>query len=741
MRTITPLTDGWQYAVCEPLNDAAALPVCHDWQPVALPHVWNRDAPGEAGSRAYRCTLRLAPRSGRALFFRFEAVGGLARVWLNGQCLGQHKGGYSRFCLDASGAARPGENELLVLTDNTRDGSWIPTGGDFNNYGGIYRPVSLIETDDTHFDLLYYGTCGVELTAMADGTVTLKARLAGDLTGAQVAYALWDGDTLCAEALCAAAAPAALLRVANPHLWNGRQDPHLYRCTARLLRDGICLDEVSLPFGFRKIEMTADKGFFLNGQHLTVCGVAKHQDRAGCACAVTEADQAEDIALITELGANAVRLSHYQHPAATYDLCDRAGLVVWAEIPLLALPDGNEPLFENAKQQLTELILQCRHHPSICFWGIENEIAIHGESIEMYRKVAELNDLAHALDPTRPTTLANLYCVRNNSQLNQITDMVGYNIYYGWYYGKLTDYGPFLDRFHADNPTVPVGISEYGADCSVNLHRDDPQVGDYSEEFQCRYHEAAYPAFRARDFVWGSFVWNMFDFASGIRQVGDMKGLNCKGLVTYDRKTRKDAFYYYKAWWSGTPFVHLCGRRYVRRCGETTTVKVYANVPEMTLLLNGQEIVIRSGDKVFVFDNLPLRWGENTVTVTAGDLRDEMTLTRVAEPEKSYLYDNPNPGFNVENWFTLEQGAEDLFPADRFSIMDEMGDLKACPEAWALLEQQVPKITGDPRGLSMPRMSLLRIINRMSSQFTEDFVKELNRKLNAIPKPNKEEAQ
>ena len=372
---------------------------------------------------------------------------------------------------------------------------------------------------------------------------------------------------------------------------------------------------------------------------------------------------------------------------------------------------------------------------------MENEIAIHGESIEMYRKVAELNDLAHALDPTRPTTLANLYCVRNNSQLNQTTDMVGYNIYYGWYYGKLTDYGPFLDRFHADNPTVPVGISEYGADCSVNLHRDDPQVGDYSEEFQCRYHEAAYPAFRARDFVWGSFVWNMFDFASGIRQVGDMKGLNCKGLVTYDRKTRKDAFYYYKAWWSATPFVHLCGRRYVRRCGETTTVKVYANVPEVTLLLNGQEIATRSGDKVFVFDNLPLRWGENTVTVTAGDLRDEMTLTRVAEPEKSYLYDNPNPGFNVENWFTLEQGAEDLFPADRFSIMDEMGDLKACPEAWALLEQQVPKITGDPRGHSMPRMSLLRIINRMSSQFTEDFVKELNRKLNAIPKPNKEEAQ
>ena len=738
MRIITPLTDGWQYAVCEPLTDGIELPVCHDWQSITLPHVWNMDNPDAAGPRAYRCTLTLAPKRGRALFFCFEAVGGMAQVWLNGQCLGQHRGGYSRFCLSAGEAARPGKNELLILTDNTRDGSWIPIGGDFNNYGGIYRPVSLIETADVHFDLLYYGTCGVELSTTPDGTVTLNARPVGNLDGAQVAYTLWDGKTLCAEVVCQATAPAASLRVDAPHLWNGRQDPHLYRCCARLLQGGTCIDEVSLPFGFRKIEMTAGRGFFLNGQHLTICGVAKHQDRFGCACAVTEADQAEDIALITELGANAVRLSHYQHPAFTYDLCDRAGLVVWAEIPLLALPDGNEPLFENAKQQLTELILQCKHHPSICFWGVENEIAIQGESFEMYRKVNELNDLAHTLDSTRPTTLANLYCVRNNSQLNRITDMVGYNIYYGWYYGKLTDYGSFIDKFHSDNPTVPMGISEYGADCSVNLHRDNPQVGDYSEEFQCSYHEAVYPSLRAREFVWGSFVWNMFDFASGIRQVGDMKGLNCKGLVTFDRKIRKDAFYYYKAWWSNEPFVHLSGRRYARRCGETTTIKIYSNQPQVTLYCDGILFAEQHGDKIFVFENVPLHTGENFFAATAGELRDEMTLTQVAEPEKSYIYDNPNPGFNVENWFTLEQGEENLFPTDRFSIMDEIGELAACPEAWALLEQEVPMITGDPRGLSMPRMSLLRIINRISSQFTEDFVKDLNRKLNTIPKIIKE---
>lgn len=732
MRTKTILTDGWEYAVCTPQGEN--LPAADSWQPVTLPHVWNMDAPTAEGPRAYRCTLAMTPAEDRSFFFAFEGVGGACMVWLNGVLLGRHKGGYSRFCLPADSAAREGANELVVLTDNTRDGSWIPTGGDFNNFGGIYRPVSLIETAAAHFDLLYYGTCGVELDADPAGTVTLKARLTGPTEGTQVEYTLWDGETLCAQALCPAAAPATLLRVENPHLWDSIRDPHLYRCRARLVRGEKTLDQVELPFGFRSIRMTPDKGFFLNDKHLTICGVSKHQDRAGCACGVTRADQAEDIALIRELGANAVRLSHYQHPAHTYDLCDEAGLVVWAEIPLLALPDGNEPLFENARQQLAELILQNKHHPSICFWGLENEIAIHGESLEMYRKVEELNAFARKLDPSRPTTLANLYCVRNNSQLNQITDMVGYNIYYGWYYGKLTDYGPFLDKFHADNPNVPVGISEYGADCSVNLHRDDPKVGDYSEEFQCVYHEAAYPAFRARNFVWGSFVWNMFDFASGIRNIGDMKGLNCKGLVTYDRKTRKDAFYYYKAWWCKDPFVHLCGRRYARRCGETTTVKVYSNQPEVTLAVNGQKVGTKAGDKVFVFENLPLQWGENTVTVTAGAQQDTMTLTRVAEPEKSYIYDNPNPGFNVENWFTLEQGEEDLFPADRFSIMDEMGVLSADPEAWALLEAEVPQITGSPRSLAMPRMSLLRIINYMSSQFTEDFVKELNRKLNQIPK-------
>lgn len=742
MRTIMPLIQGWQITACTPDAKAAIPPQPKNWKEIAIPHVANSENPTEEKPWLYRCVVTLDnPKC--PMFLEFGAVGGLCRVWMNGSYLGEHMGGYSRFRLAVKDAARCGENEILVLADNTRTGDWIPIGGDFNNYSGIYRPVFLITTQETHFDLLYYGTAGLTVDARPDGTVGLDARIVEPREDVRVEYALYDGEAAvpCGVVERPASAPAVNLCVDAPHLWNGRKDPHLYRCRARLLLGDMCLDEVELPFGFRSMKITADKGFFLNGEHLTICGVAKHQDRAGCACAINEVQQEEDIALIEEIGANAVRLSHYQHPEKTYDLCDQAGLVVWAEIPLLALPDGNEALFENAKQQLTELIRQNAHHPAICLWGIENEIAIHGESLEMYRKVEDLHQLAKSLDPTRPTTLANLYCVKNNSQLNQITDMVGYNIYYGWYYGKLSDYGSFLDAYHRDNPTMPVGVSEYGADCSVTLHRDAPSVGDYSEEYQCVYHEAAYPAFRAREFVWGSFVWNMFDFASGIREIGDMKGLNCKGLVTYDRKVKKDAFYYYKAWWSDAPFVHVAGRRYARRCGETTTIKVYSNQPNVKLIVNGIAFARQAGDKVFVFENVPLEDGENIIAACTDTVRDEIALTRVAEPERSYIYDNPNPGFNVENWFTLEDGEKELFPEDRFSIMDEMGVLQVAPEAWALLEKEVPQITGDPRSGKMPRMSLLRIINRISGQFEEKFVKELNRKLNEISKPKKEEAQ
>lgn len=703
---------------------------------VIVPHVWNKDDASQEGCRLYTTHLTWSGTPEAKAFLSFDAVGGAARVWVNGKFVGEHRGGFACFRFDVSDALATGENTVTVTADNTRYDDINPLMGDFNNYGGIYRPVSLITTGPAHFDLLHHGDSGLELTAKVEDGVGVLTAIAHVVSAnaASVEYTLLDGDTVAAQFTAPADCKAVTLKVEHPHLWNGLADPYLYTCRARLLVDGMCVDEVALSCGFRTIELTADEGIFLNGQHIHLNGVAKHQDREGMGCAPTEEQLDEDMALILEIGANAVRLSHYQHPQYFYDLCDKSGLLVWAEIPMLSMPDGNNGVVDNAAQQLTELITQNKHHPSIYCWGVQNEIAMMGESLEMYRKTAELDKLVRTLDPSRLSACANLYCVKNNSQLNFITDLVGYNIYYGWYYGELGDYAPFFERFRADNPQVPLGVSEYGVDCSTNYHNDAPQRKDYSEEFQALYHETVYPQIAARADLWGSYVWNMFDFGSAIRNEGGVKGKNCKGLVTFDRKIKKDAFYYYKAWWSKEPFVYIAGRRYTKRCADTMTVKVYSNQPSVTLKVNGQEYSTLTGERVFEFENVPMTEGDTILLAAAGGCTDRITLTHVTEPEKSYVFVDPNPEINVKNWFTMGQSEDDLFPEGRFSVMDDIGELRANAAAWTLLEQETPQITGDERAKKMTAMPLLRIINRMGGVFSEDFVKELNKKLGQIRK-------
>lgn len=733
MREINKLEKGWKFSRCT-LNEEE-IPQVENWQEVTLPHVWNKENPKEEGPVLYRYYIEIDELSEDTLYYLdFGAVAGACTVWLNGTKIGTHRGGYARFRFALSTAIKKGENELLVLADNTRYDDIAPLGGDFSNYGGIYRMVELIRTNTTHFDLLYYGTSGLFLTPHTNGTVQVESRLVGMQSSMQIEYTILDGESIVAQTHCSVDDTKVSMKVEQPHFWNGKVDPHLYTCQARILDNGKCLDEVSLPFGFRSMELSSEHGFSLNGEQMVLCGVAKHQDYEGVACATTKEQMDEDMALIKEIGANAVRLSHYQHPDYFYDLCDKEGMIVWAEIPMLGMPDGNDGVVENAKQQLTELILQCAHHPSIICWGIQNEIAMMGESLEMYRKTEELNALVKELDSTRLTASANLYCVKNKSQLNYITDMLGYNIYFGWYYDEMEDYNPFFDKFHADNPQIPLGVSEYGVDCSVTLHATEPKRKDYSEEFQCLYHETVYPMIRNRSWLWGSFVWNMFDFGSSIRDEGGVKGKNCKGLVSFDRKIKKDSFYYYKAWWSKEAFVHVAGRRFVNRCGETTTIKVYSNQPEVTLEVNGKTFGSLVGERVFTFEQVPMNLGENSIRVFAGVLQDEITIIGVNQPDESYIYHDPNPEFNVKNWFTMGQSKEELFPENYFSIMDEMGTLSANQEAWALLEQEVPQVTENPRAKTMPSITLLRVINRMSGLFEEEFIKQLNLKLNQISK-------
>jgi beta-galactosidase len=401
---------------------------------------------------------------------------------------------------------------------------------------------------------------------------------------------------------------------------------------------------------------------------------------------------------------------------------------------MLAMPDGNDGVQENAKAQLTELILQNQHHPSICFWGIQNEIAMMGESLEMYDKVQELNALVKQLDDTRLSTAANLYCVKNNSQLNFITDCIGYNLYYGWYYGEMTDYADFIANFRRDNPGVALGFSEYGVDCSLRYHSAAPKRKDYTEEYQALYHETVYAQMQAEPAVWGTFVWNLFDFGSAIRDEGGVKGRNCKGLVTWDRKTKKDAFYYYKACWTKEPLVYITGRRFAKRDGNATTVKVYSNCPEVTLYVNGTPFATKQGKTVFTFANIPMEGERLELRAVAGDQSDTITIEHVSQPEQSYIYVDPNPEINVKNWFTMQQSEEDLFPADRFSLMDSIGDILDNEQAYALLQKELPQVANDERSKKFRSMGLLRILNRTPNKPSEEELKELNRKLNAIHK-------
>ena len=737
MRSYFALRENWRVAAAEAAENSVPVLPDNEYRPVVIPDVWNKNEPGAEGNRLYRCDFSLDEISSEGCaFIEFAAVAGVCRAWLNGKYLGEHRGGYSLFRFDISSKFRQGENTLIVSADNLRYDDVLPLGGDFNNYGGIYRDVRLIFTDRLHFDLMHFGTLGVDVKPRTSGIVELEARIKGasEDEPARIEFLILDGDEIVCRSVNYISDSSKKLTVREPKLWNGKDSPHLYSACFRILRNDEIIDEVSLSFGFRDIAISPEQGFFLNGEVFRINGVSKHQDWEGAGSCPTEGQLDTDLELILESGANSVRLSHYQHPQYFYDLCDRAGLVVWAEIPLLSMPDGNDGVRKNASSQLKELILQCKHHPAICFWGLQNEIALAGESLEMYRGIEELQALAKELDDTRITAGANLYTVKNNSPLNRVTDMIGYNIYFGWYYGETPDFADFIDKFRKDNPDIPLGISEYGVDCNTVLHSASPKRKDYSEEFQALYHETVYPFIKVREYIWGSFVWNMFDFGSIRRKEGRLEGLNGKGLVTFDRKTKKDSFFYYKAQWSNEPFVHIASRRFKIRTEESVSIKVYSNLESVALSVDGSTWRKKSITGVFIFNDIPMRMGSNTISAVSGKVSDSIVIIRRESVEESYVYKDPNPEINVKNWFTLEEGENELFPEDRYSIMDSIIDLQSNPEVWQMLKQEIPRITDNERTQAMPAISLFRVFNYMSKYFSEEQVKSINNKLRNFKK-------
>ena len=735
MRTIHSLNQDWTFIKAEHPADVPGVPV-------TLPHTWNAEDGQDGGDDYHRgkCWYlrdldRPETTENSRVWLEFEGAAMTAEVYLNGEKLAEHAGGYSTFRVDLTDHLKD-HNKLAVSVSNARSRTVYPQQADFTFYGGLYREVRLILVPETHFALGYHGGPGLKITPVVDlekraATVMAEAWVEGPAHDAEVTFTL-AGQTQTVPVADGCA--RADFTIGNVHLWDGLNDPYLYTAAASLSSG----DAVSARFGCRKFEIDPQKGFLLNGRSYPLRGVSRHQDRKGAGNALTPAMMEEDMAIIKELGANTLRLAHYQHAQYFYDLCDENGLIVWAEIPYITMHmhDGRE----NTLSQMTELVVQNYNHPCIAVWGLSNEItaasAVNEELLENHRA---LNDLCHTLDTTRPTTMANVFMLDIDSPILEIPDVNSYNLYFGWYLGELEQNDEFFDEYHAKFPDRCIGFSEYGADANPAYQSPTPEKGDYTESYQCVYHEHMLRMIEARPWLWATHVWNLFDFGADGRDEGGKNGENQKGLVTFDRQLKKDAFYLYKAAWNHTdPFVHLCGSRYVDRTEEVTEIKVYSNQNEVSLYLDGKLFATRQGHVVFSFQ-VPIS-GEHTIEARAEDCTSVMLVRKVSEPNPAYRKPGRAASTGVTNWF--DKGEAD---PNCYSILDTLGEIRQNPEAAAIIDQMMAKGAeshGEIAETVKDNPALQRMMNRITlvsllkqSGADEESIKQLNRILQGIKKP------
>ena len=637
---------------------------------VDLPHTWNaidgQDGGNDyfRGSCLYVKSLKKAelPSADR-YYLEICGANSSADVYAGGEKLAHHDGGYSTWRVDLTDKLSD-ETDIAIVVDNAPNDSVYPQMADFTFYGGLYRNVSLIAVRETHFDLDYYGAPGIKITPSvhgADATVDVEVFVDGLKDGQAIVYTVYDRDKNKLDQI-KSKDTRATFEIKNVHLWHGRKDPYLYCCEAEIVENGEALDRVCSKFGCRSFRIDPENGFILNGEEYPLRGVSRHQDRLGIGNALLPEHHEEDIDMICELGATTIRLAHYQHDSYFYDLCDEKGLVIWAEIPYISkhMPGGRE----NTISQMKELVAQNYNHPSIVVWGLSNEISIGGADEDLLENHRILNDLVHEMDPTRLTTIAAVSMCKINDPYLQISDVVSYNHYFGWYGGDTSMNGPWFDRFHAAHPDIPIGCSEYGCE-ALNWHTSDPKQGDYTEEYQAYYHEELIKQLFSRKYIWATHVWNMFDFGADARAEGGENGQNHKGLVTMDRKYKKDSFYAYKAWLSDEPFVHLCGKRYIDRVEDVTKVTVYSNLPEVELFINGVSIGKKTAPDHFFYFEVP-NVGDTTIIAKAGEYSDESKICKVAERNMDYVLKESGA---VLNWF-------DVTEIDgRYSLNDKISDI------------------------------------------------------------------
>ena len=718
------------------------------WDWVNLPHSWNNIDGQDGGNDYYRGTSYYARTLNKydlptadQYYLELQGANSSADVYVNGKKLAHHDGGYSTWRVNITEELQA-ENLLVIAVDNGANDKVYPQVADFTFYGGLYRDVNIICVKESHFDLDYYGGPGIRVTPKvcgSDAKVEVEVYLTGAKEGQVLSYTILDqeGNEV---ARAQTAEPKTVLEIPGVHLWNGRKDPYLYSAKAELLAGEEVLDMVSTRFGCRTFEIHPDRGFILNGEEYPLRGVSRHQDRWGYGNALLPEHHVEDMDLICEVGATTIRLAHYQHDQFFYDLCDERGMVVWAEIPYISnhMPGGRE----NTISQMKELVVQNYNHPSIVVWGLSNEISMKGdEDPDLLENHNILNDMVHEMDKTRLTTIAVVSPCSIESPYIQIPDTVSYNHYFGWYGGDTSMNGPWFDNFHKRHPNIPIGCSEYGCE-ALNWHTSHPQQGDYTEEYQAYYHEELIKQLFTRKYMWATHVWNMFDFGADARSEGGENGQNHKGLVTFDRKYKKDSFYAYKAWLTEDPFVHICGKRYVDRIEEVTKVTVYSNLPEVELFANGVSLGRKASPEHFFYFDVP-NVGETVLTAVAGECKDESRIRKVEVFNEAYRLKEKNA---VLNWFDITEVEGYL------SLNSKMSEILATDAGKAMFGALMSKgsVPGGEEGVmggfqmdnaSMMQMlggfTMLRLVGMLGMMGINPTKEELlafNAQLNQIPK-------
>ena len=708
---------------------------------VNIPHTWNA-VDGQTGPEEYYrgiCTYEKTfckplIESNERCYIEFNGVNSSCTVLLNDVKIAEHNGGYSTFRSDITDYLK-NENSLKVFVDNSPNDKVYPQRADFTFYGGIYRDVNLIIVNENHFDLDYYGGKGLYVTPRIEGNnaiVEIEAYFAGnadevvvsiDSVSKTVLYPTYENNK---------GKVKGSVEIKNVHLWNGLADPYLYNITATLIKNKQPVDRIYDRFGVREYYIDSEKGFFLNGKSYPLHGVSRHQDRAGVGNALTKEMHENDMDIILSMGANSIRLAHYQHDN------DEKGVIVWAEIPYITIhmPTARE----NTISQMKELITQNYNHPSIICWALSNEITLQGVTDDLIENHKILNDLVHEMDKSRLSAMANLFMLETDSPLITLPDLRGYNLYYGWYVGDMEDNDKWFDDFHKEHPNIAIGLTEYGADSVINLQSPKPEKGDFTESYQAIYHEHMLEMFSTRPYIWGTYCWNMFEFAAAGRNEAGDPGKNHKGLVTFDRKEKKDAFYIYKAWWSDEPFVHICSKRYHDRIEPITEVKVYSNQNDVTLFVDGEEFETKHGKHIFKF-NVPIN-GIHKIIAKSNGLVDNAEIQKVTAPNPKY-FASPE---KVKNWFDKPEESEQA-DSNYLSLSSTMAEIQSTDEGKALLDAMMQNLGnkmagGMGKGVEIPkammavvaRQPLSKLLTQAGIELSSNEAKQIAQALSKIKK-------